>query len=479
MKRTPTSPAWIANRWLIVLILAAITIGALFLRIRMALINQWPTVDGVYYMGLAKQLVTTGKVAFSCFPPGWPFIISVPLLFLDKDDPLTLFRAAQAANVICGTLLPFLGFMVLRPDLGRRVALLGAAVLAFLPLNIILSKGDLSETSFTCGLLGAWLLFRRRSLLAAGLLFGFTYLIRPEAVLAAIGLTLHQWHADRRIPWPMVVGLAVPILPYLIFIRAASGVWGLSSKDVALSLSLTANPGLSYLGLVASNCAKLAPMLPGLLGLPLVLLATVGLVARRGRWLWMLAPFLPVPFIINPMVVRFWHPLLPFLLLAAGLGRAWVTRLAGGRSWVAGLAVVLALGGLAVAVRDDLPMVRTNTEAYTGLRDAGSWLSERVNEDTIIAAYKPYTSFWAGCKFIQIPDEDNVDAIISWARNHGAEFLVVNVVVTHSLAPGLDPLLQRTLPERLAKRLTLVQLFEYNIVDQNTAIYRIENPFPH
>lgn len=471
-----TSTTLLDSRWLAPGLLAAILAAALLLRIRFASLNEWPTVDGVNYLDQARQLLTTGRTSFSCFPPGWPLLIAAPLAFLDEGDPLQVFRAAQAANVACGALLPLLAYLALKPSLGRWWSLAGSAILAFLPQNVILSKGDLSEMSFSCGLLGSWLLYRRRSWLSAGLLFGFTYLIRPEAVLAGAGLLLHEALRERRIRWRMVVGLAVPILPYLVYVRVAGGAWGLSSKDVALSQSLQAHPGWSYFGLIAANTAKLAPMLPGMLGLPLVILAIVGLAAGRGRWMWMLAPFLPVPFIINPMVVRFWQPYLPFLLLAAGLGAGWIVRRSGGRRWLGAAVATAALGCLGIANRDDARWVRPNTEAYYGLRDAGLWLRDRVDQETIIAAYKPYTSYWAGCRFIKIPDEESADLIVSWARNHGAEYIIANVLVTHTLAPGLDPLLQQPLPDRLARRLTLVKLFDYDIVNHNTAVYRIEVP---
>ncbi|MDY0110351.1 MAG: hypothetical protein RBT60_10480 [Candidatus Krumholzibacteria bacterium] len=478
--RTQTSRGRFQQPWLLPALLVAVLVAALAVRVRLASLDPWPTVDGVHYLELARQLVTTGRLSFSCFPPGWPLLIGVPLLFLDKSDPLALLRAAQAANVACGVALPLLGFRMLRPDLGRWAAFAGAVVLAFLPLNIILSKVDYSEMSYTCGLVAAWLAYRSRRWLTTGLLFGFTYLIRPEALLAGVGLLLFEAVVERRWRWRAIAGLAAFVVPYLIYIRVAGGAWGISSKDVALTLSLEAHPGWSYAGLVAGNAGRLAPMLVGLLGAPLVALAVVGMVARRGRWLLMLAPFLPVPFIINPMDVRFWQPYVPFFLLAAGLGigalaeRAARAAPAGRQRAAVVLLAVAAIGGAGAAALDDIPWIAYNAEATYGLKDAGIWLRDRVDAETIIADYKPYTAFWAGCRFVKIPDEDNAAAIVSWARNRGAQYLIVNVHVVRTLAPGLDPLLQRPLPAHLAGRLTLVQLLEYDRVEHTTAIYRIE-----
>ena len=110
------------------------------------------------------------------------------------------------------------------------------------------------------------------------------------------------------------------MIPYLIFIRVQTGAFDLTSKTVAVSLSLEAHPGWHYLGLIGRNLGIFLPKLAGILGLPVVLLAMWGMVKGRGPWLWLLAPLLPVPFIINPMDVRFWIPYLPVILLAAGLG---------------------------------------------------------------------------------------------------------------------------------------------------------------
>ena len=77
------------------------------------------------------------------------------MVFLDCENSLDVLRAGQIANVILGSVLPLLGFLLFRRRLGQPWPLLGAVILATLPLNIIASKGDLSEMSFSCFLLGA------------------------------------------------------------------------------------------------------------------------------------------------------------------------------------------------------------------------------------------------------------------------------------------------------------------------------------
>lgn len=457
----------------------ALVVAGLGLRIWAASLNVFPTVDGVFYLEQAGALVREARLPWSCFPPGWPALISLPALFLDRQDPLVLLRAAQTMNVILGVLAAWLAYLMMRPRLGRGLALAGLAVLLFLPLQIVYSKNDLSEMSFTCVLLGAWLLVERRRQVGAGLLLGFAYLIRPEALLAAGGLVLWRWIGERRPPWRLIAPLVAVMLPYLLYIRLQTGAFDVTSKTVAVSLSLEAYPGWSYLGLIGRNLGILLPKLAGILGLPLILAAVWGAIRDRGAWLWLLAPLLPVPFIINPMDERFWVPYLPLLLLAAGLGaRDLTARLkdrTGRPRWTQAAVLVLLLSGLVFAARDDVYWIRRNGEAYYGLQAAGEWLRDRTDSETVVAAYKPYASYWAGCRFIKYPDDMDAAQLVTWARNSGAKYMVVNVKVTHHLLPALDPLLEAKLRPDLARRITLVELIQYDRIEQNTAIYLIRD----
>ncbi len=460
--------------WILVGLVLA---GALGLRVWMAADNGFPTVDGVFYLEQSRELVHQHHLSYSCFPPGWPLLTALPLALQDQNDPMAMLRAAQMANVVFGSLFCLLTFLALRPLLGCWLALLAMALLAILPGSAVLARGDLSEMSYACGLLAGWLMLQKDRRFLAGLLFGYTYLIRPEALLAAAGLGLWLLWRHRRLPWTYALGVLIPVLPYLAFIRVTTGTWDLSSKSVAVQLSLEAYPGWRYPGLVWKNLTLLVPLLWRMIGLPLVLLGLWGLVRRPGRWLWMLAPLLPVPFIINPMAERFWVPYLPFILLAAGLGgRAlWELGSASRRRLLAVGLLLVALAGQGLAMRDDVSWYRAKSESFHGLKQAGVWLRERVEPDTVIAAYKPYTSYWAGCRFIKYPDLLDAMSLVTWAQNNGAEYMVVNVHVVHYLRHGLDHLLIFPTPTYLQDKVELVQLFKFDDTQHTTAIYRLKN----
>ncbi len=452
---------------------------ALALRWWAAANNAFPTVDGTQYSAIAWRMCFRGEVPYSCFPPGWPLLSAIPLRFMGAGDPLAMLRAAHIANVALGTVSVALAWLLLRPRLGFALALAGTALVALLPQAIVLAKSDLSDIAYGCGLLGGWLLLERRRPLAAGLALGFTYLVRPESALASLGLVAWRWRADRRVPWRLAIGHAVFVLPYLVFLKVAGGSWDVSSKTVALSQSLDAYPGLGYLGLVGGNLKLLAPLLTGQLGVPLALLCVYGVARHRGAWAWLLAPLLTVPLVTNPMVVRFWLPYLPVLLLGAGLGArsllqaVTARRPDGGRAATLALALVLA-AGLAVAARDDVAMVHRNTEAYYGLKDAGLWLRGQVPPGTKVADYKPYTPYWAGCTFVKYPELATAREYTTWARNSGVEYLVVNVKTVQQYLPGLDALLVTPLAPDLAERLELVHTCLYERVGDNTVIYRVK-----
>ena len=219
--------------------------------------------------------------------------------------------------------------------------------------------------------------------------------------------------------------------------------------------------------MIGRNLGIFLPKLVGHPGPALVLLAVWGMIRGRGTWLWLLAPLLPVPFIINPMDERFWIPYLPVFVLAAGLGGI----APGGPALVQGAVEAGSLTGGCpgrdwwLAAWDDTYWIKRNREAFYGLKDAGAWLTEsRPTAETVIAAYKPYTSFWAGCRFIKYPEDMEAADLVCWARNNGAGVHGGQRQGGPPLAKGLDPLLEQPPAARPGRKMTLVKLLEYDLV---------------
>jgi hypothetical protein len=218
LRRIPVAERW---SWIA---LGAIVVVAFAWRALGALAIVYPSVDGVNYMTIARTLVRDGSLMFSTFPPGWPLIIVPPLTFVGAEDPMLLLRTAQWANVLLGTVAVVLVYLVARRPLGRIGALLLAAFVAFLPDLVITATTDLSEASYLAVLLAGWWALRSRSDWATGLLFGFAYLIRPEALIVLLGVVALRSARDRRPHWKPLVGAAVFVVPFWSR-RSRTGVW--------------------------------------------------------------------------------------------------------------------------------------------------------------------------------------------------------------------------------------------------------------
>jgi len=473
-----------ATPWLAI---AALATAGLVARGLLAYVNPWPTVDGAGYIMQARELVRSGQLPYSTFPPGWPLVIAAPLALRGLDDPYAPLRAAQGANVLLGALLPWLAWLLVRRDLGRGRALAIAALLTFLPQSLILAKGDLSEMSYGCALLGAGLLLAARRPLATGLLLGYAYLIRPEALVVAAALSAALLWRERRPPWRLWVGLALPVIPYVAFIHARTGAWGLSGKSVFLARAWATHPGWGMAGLYGRNAATFLAMLAGLVGLPIGLLAVAGAIRGPRGWLLWLTPLALLPLFDFAMAPRYWVPYLPFVLWGAGHGARGLLAFARGRLQRAGraaaaraaapLLAALALAGLGLAARDDARWVVPNTETYFGLRDGGLWLRERVGRDAVVADYKPFLPYWADCRHLACPPGRTAAEIVAAARAAGADFLIVNVAEVRHHVPALDPLLAVPPPAPLTDALVVVNVLTYpDDPQQNTVIYQIRRP---
>lgn len=463
----------------LVWILAVLLLGALALRVVLAHQLEYPQVDGTYYLDQARELVGRGYLPHSSFPPGFPLLISLVLLGLDINDPLAPLRAAQTVNVVFGTLFGLLTFVFLRKKFPDTWALVGAAIVLFLPHAVFYSKIDMSEMTYACFLLGGWLIWDRGRQFCAGLLFGYAYLIRPEVLLIPAALGLLRILRDRQFPWRLALGVLIPVIPYLIFLKIQSGHWTLSSKGVFLSLALEGNPGLSLTGLLVGNIRDMVGGLFGLLGLPLVLLTLVGAWRAENRWYIALLPLITLPLFPFPMLPRFWLPYLPFLLMGVGLGIQFVSlkfpRSRSRPAIMAGSLIVLI--GLGVAVRDDAYLYTKRQEVYPNLREAGLWLRDRVTRDTIIAAYKSQPSYWAWARFAKCPADRDVVGIIDAVKADGARFLVVDVYTSMYFHPELLKLLRTpdSLPPELESRVSLVYIITSEAdYRRNLCVYEIK-----
>jgi len=477
------------------LALAAILVAALLLRLWLALRTGYPGFDAVYYLHQARTLVATGELPFGSFSPGWPLVVALGLVPAGTADPLTVLRVAQLLNVALGVALVALTHVMLRRHLGITMALLGAAVLAIQPLAVRLSTGAMSDLLAAVLLAGAWLLLERGARIGAGLCLGYAYVVRPELLLVAGAVAMAELIRTRRVPWRMGLAAATCVVPYLVFARVATGQWTLSGKSGFLTDGLADVQQRGLGAVLGENLPELLAGLPAQLGWPLVVLALLGLVARPGRHLLFMLPILVLPLFTFRMDPRYWLPYLPFWLLAAGHGGRWLTagverasRLGRGdgsgppgaefRQTVIAAVAAIALVGFALRTAPEIRRLPQQEEVFLGLRDAGLWLGERVDRHTVVAGYKPYASYWAGCRFAGYANAAGAGEVLSRSVARGAEYLVVNRYVARFLMPDLAPFFE-PLPPRVLDVVTPVQTFTYpDLPGQETLVFRVNAPVP-
>jgi Dolichyl-phosphate-mannose-protein mannosyltransferase len=290
--------------------------------------------DGMsYHLGLVAEYARLGA-----FPHRVAFFEMLPqgmeMLFLFA---FSLGKHSAAKLVDFGFLLATVPLML---ELGRRLRLpdrvsSAAAVLYFCaPLVGITGTSTYTDATlvfFTLSALLALLLWKQdrddRCLLAAGLLAGFCYAIKMSGLLVpllAVGFVL----CSRRARPAMAL---IPIAPWLIRNTLAAG-----NPVAPLGDSFFPNPYFhapmerslqsewrNYGGFSLRSAPReltVGGRLQGNFG-PIFLLLPIGLLALRkaeGRWIWLAAALLSLPWLSNAGA-RFLMPALPFFALAMAM----------------------------------------------------------------------------------------------------------------------------------------------------------------
>ena len=207
--------------------------------------------DGPHFIGLAR-LVSEGEwgaLIAHPYHPLYPLAIALAQRGFESWE-----TAAVAVSVAagCGSVVAL--FVFLRDAFDRRVATLGALVLAIHPYAVAFSSDVQSDglylALFLCAVALLWKALRSGRYpvaAAAGAATGLAYLTRPEGIgVAVVGvvfcvaeLARRRWSASRALAWggALVAGCALLMAPYAIALRAQTGSWTLTQKKSLLSLS--------------------------------------------------------------------------------------------------------------------------------------------------------------------------------------------------------------------------------------------------
>jgi hypothetical protein len=190
-------------------------------------------------LGDLAKFVETVKNPENKQHPGFPLTVlaaaTVVREVYDATPPEQMLLAAQVASSVAGILLVVPMYLLGRMLFGRFAGFAGAALFQVLPVPAHITADGLTEAIYLlcaisavgCGAAG----LRKRStafLLAAGVCTGLAYLVRPEALVLVIGITLTVAGMVYARAWParlaiarltaFAVGALIPAAPYMMLI---------------------------------------------------------------------------------------------------------------------------------------------------------------------------------------------------------------------------------------------------------------------
>lgn len=315
-------------------------------------------------MGAAAVQHGLGALLHPYWPPMYPALVALFSLF-GSDVEL----AGRLVNIVCGTLTLVPVFVLARALFGEKPALLSVLLLAIFPAFAFSATDALSESSYTffsmSGLAAGWFALQRKSLRQAGmagLFFGMAYLTKPEGlgylgVFVGFALLWLFYRIVRFKKFDLVkiiaTATAVVILvalPYLVYLKNATGDWTISGKYKVNRFDVTSINKLSpdnkhlpldmayHLGTFADydpdthagddgharslgalaawfaqNLYKIfRSELAGAVTAPMFLLMVLGLFA--GRWTW---PQTRLQLYLLSYIVFFWLMVIPFFHINA------------------------------------------------------------------------------------------------------------------------------------------------------------------
>ena len=415
-----------------------VTLAALLVRLALWPLQPGLTYDGTYYLRQAERLLHLDYQAAG-FPPGYP--LAVALLRLVTGD---FELAGRVVNLVAGTATVALFHLWARRHLPRSLALAAALVLAVHPEMARHSVQVLSEPLYVLCIVLGFELFERRRDLAAGALYGYAFLVRPEAVALLGGLALARlWEGRKsgpaagatpakapiqpggvqRLPLQLLGAGLLPVILYVAMSSHALGHW-------------TLTPKLGGLDLDADIGGRLWTMVTSLHTLfPLILLPGALLQGwlKQRTLLAGLFYLTTLPFFSVHIQPRLMVPALPFLLV---LGLAWIAGLrVRWRRPVFVAAAGFAIWGATVSFRD---LFSTNIVTPYD-RMLGSQLRPYLRFDDRVACRFPFVPYYAGAGFTVVPRESYVATMESLVSTGTTHLLVLEHEVIN-MVPQLRPL---------------------------------------
>jgi 4-amino-4-deoxy-L-arabinose transferase-like glycosyltransferase len=450
--------------------------------------------DGISYVYISRSIFRgEGFAAATHFPPLYPILIGLFSYVTPYDEV-----AGKVASTILGGLVVIPIYLLGKEVFSKKAGFIASILAALSPTLVAISGIVLSQSTYITILVTAlyliWKSFHANSCkmaLAAGLIFGASYLTRPEAIIVLIGvsgvfLLLRPFPLANKDNFKLLLfvwaAFFVVAFPYILLLHKISGTWqltGKSSVTLADSLGWYLNrpdlkrepgfAGLTYLDIIKNypdflwkNPVRNLPTTWAELPPYFWILALLGLLSglfspeKLRRFSFLLAALLPTGVII----IFFWidahyfSPSLPILYL---LGAEGLVVLEKGIRWSCvrlglqkygdlvpwGLVV-----GIVLASKAILPnLIADRSAPYEFSQDGarydhkliGLMLKKYLPAKSRVLAKSGRICFYGDFQQVDIPQAPLPD-ILQTARNAKARYLIADGTLFSS-RPQMEPFL--------------------------------------
>jgi len=229
--------------------LAAAIVAGIGLRLFLIATRQFAvSFDEAHHLRLAGSFIQNGMsgLLHPYWPPLYPAFTAVFSLVIKN-----LELAGRIVNVLASVGTSVIIYSLAREIFNRNTARISALFMLIYPPVAYESTDVVTEPLYSfLGLAGILLFYRafiqkrRISFFFAGVLWGLSYLVRPEGIgflIVAFGFVLLsvilRFTEDKKIVYAQwiliaVLGFLITASPYLIYLKKATGMWTLSTKGM-------------------------------------------------------------------------------------------------------------------------------------------------------------------------------------------------------------------------------------------------------
>ncbi|MBX4198011.1 glycosyltransferase family 39 protein [Candidatus Parcubacteria bacterium] len=410
------------------------------------------------YIGIGKYMFSHGAIGLwePFRPPLLPIILGSAWKI--GIDPLIFGKIIM---VISSLVLIWLVYII-GEKLGKNIGLYSAALLSLTPVFIVFSNTPLSDIPSTLFITLAFLVTLRKKYIVSGILMGLAFLTRFPQIIALLPLVLsiwilqeESWKIKVRDIFFVLIGLALVTLPFFItnyFLYTNPLYPIIEGNRVAAESVYPAHEYFYYgTGLLTQN-----PLL-------IFVLVTLGLLIYQGKRLpsWRMIRslflFVIIPgayFTINPhQELRYAMMFLPFLVLLAGYGIAYITEKISWKftSFVAVLLIIAILGSIGLyGLKTHGSRYKVSPEQYEYL----TYFKDKGRQEILTSS--PQSIVFSDISIVQaVSTWEFADQVYNDVRSH-VSYIAINTCELVCEDPATCPHARESLLQKMKKE---VQIF--------------------